>query len=333
MFNAVSNKIKLKLKETEIKNLCANDKKFLPKLLKDTSTALLQVGVDLTGEPTLAAIGPLLYRHYKYNYQISYCYRTGVSVCIYVGRKSVNFAEEVIADGYEFDEIKLDDNPQQDPDILLNAATLWMKFPKYEFRDGLMLIPSEVEKLRASDRQNEKDKKEKEAERTGLKLIQSDAFKTAFTNFILEQNLGVDKGIKLKGLGIKLRLNRKFVKFQGDDIFLWGSPEIDWEYLPNLEKANSSCLFDDFLNAETIENNNLCIQRVYVLYVDESKIHLTSYHNFKFKLNDTRKGVEPIEGTFGPITVRENESTTINLNESKKATVKKFVELYANRGS
>jgi hypothetical protein len=40
MFNAVSSKIKLKLKETEIKNLCANDKQFLPRLLIDTSAAL-----------------------------------------------------------------------------------------------------------------------------------------------------------------------------------------------------------------------------------------------------------------------------------------------------
>lgn len=162
MFASISNKFKLNRKETEIKNLCANDKSFLPKLLSDTSSALLQVGLDFTSMSTLAIVCPLLRDFVEsaaagptINWELRRSIRglqVGISVCIFVGDGSVRAAQKyhqsLLESKYDFQTIQTN----KSADIftshyvkeLTSNASICIELPEFELGANVILTPSEA---------------------------------------------------------------------------------------------------------------------------------------------------------------------------------------------
>jgi hypothetical protein len=353
MFNILSSKMRLKRKETEIKNLCANDEKFLPKLLVDTSTALLQVGLDFTAKPTLTIACPLMLQdHPGINSKnrrnplyslMDECSQFGLSICIFVGDDPTKYAriwhQNLIEWGYDFQEIKTGELAHTDISILISHASICIKLPDFEIRGGKLITPSEAEIIRDADIENELIKKQKEDERTGLKLVQSDKFNSALKRLVIDGNMNLGQSIVLEDLTIEINYKRKYVKVPFDPNGFHGSDVIDWEDLHDLgnvkPKGNLTYTrnrFSELLDGEDeFEKNDLTIFREYTLRIGKSKLEVRSSQSCDFKINDNQKGISPIKDTFGKQGVDiDFRNPNIFLSEEVKKSVQKFIEIYTD---
>lgn len=346
MFGSISNKLKLKSKETEIKNLCANEKEFLPRLLRDTSAALLQVGLDFTSKPSIAIACPMLKPFEPFDVTAKYflvnnpTMQVGLSVCIFLADDPVKTANkylQLLKDSkYDLNTIHTDKSAGNNISFYVNEltskATICINLPDFELEAGVIIFPSDVTKRKEAEGEAEKERREIEAERSGLNLLKSKSFQNAFVNLVLEQDLRIGQKTEVLSLGIKLQFKRKSVEVPFDPYQFHGSKRIDWDTLNEFEddtKINCSELLNAVgLDAEEIPNITLYIRRDYILSVANCGFEQSTSQSFKFRLNDNRSGIIPIEDSFSKVSAMQYKHSFGFENMDKRAFVK-FLNIYA----